>query len=276
MAAPREFTPEREETPMTDIELAFERLIECLEEFNENLTDDQYKRLQEHLPSNLTEEELGEAVGKLVSVNSTAGDFGNALTAAYKEAIQISPSNLTKEQLVSISELLPIGSADRVIETAECETAMAVIGNYIKQKTAQSDVGPTASQEVAQLASVLLRRLDTGFNMDQLTMLCDHYDGADTVTPVVNRREKGTIIDNGEEVTINIPFTMPKRLNDLSDDIMEIADKLAECGYTVDSRAWDHLLVYAPQHSELKKRLKKIEKAVGLTKLRKQIKRVVS
>lgn len=277
MAAPREFTPEREETPMTDVEAAFERLIECLEECGGRLTDSQYDQLQDHLPSIPTITELGDAVYRLVSTSCASGDFANIMTSVFKEAIQISPENLNREQFISISELLPAGAVDRDIEEVDHSVTVEILADSIKQRCERHRHNPPASQEVAQLTSVLLRKLDTGFTMEQLTMLCEHFDGHETVEPMVmNGRTRGHIIDDNQEVTVTLPFTMPKRLNDLSDDIMEMADKLATLGYTVDDRAWDHLLVYAPQHSQLKKRLKKIEKAVGLTKLRKQIKRVVS
>lgn len=57
---------------------------------------------------------------------------------------------------------------------------------------------------------------------------------------------------------------------DLSDEIMVLVDMIGTRCHNVDLRAWDHLLVYAPQHSQLKKELAKTQRK--LRKIRKIVK----
>lgn len=277
MSNPKHPSMEREETPMTDIEAAFERLIECLEEFNDTLTDDQYKRLLEHLPTNLTAEELGDAVGKLVGANSQSGDFANVLTDTFIETMQqCSPEHLTKQQLISISQLLSESEADGVLKDADYRFSVGVIAQYYDAVAVLHNDKKVISGLLTEMVGELLVKLDTGLSMDSLEKLCEHYDGHETVVPEkVNGRTAGTVVDSDAVERIELRFGRPKALNDLSDDIMDIVDKLATLGFTVDSRAWDHLLIYAPQHRVLQKKLKKIEKAIGMHDLRKQIKRLV-
>lgn len=269
---------ERNDIPMTDVEAAFERLIECLEEYNDTLTDDQYKRLLEHLPTNLTAEELGDAVGKLIGANSQSGDFANVLTDTFIEAMQQgTPEPLTKQQLISISQLLPESEADGVLKDADYRFSVGVIAQYYDAVAVLHNDKKAISGLLTEMISELLVKLDTGLSMESLEKLCEHYDGRETVVPeMVNGRTTGTVVDSDAEERIELRFGRPKALNDLSDDIMDIVDKLATLGFTVDSRAWDHLLIYAPQHRMLKKKLKKIEKATGMHDLRKQIKRLVN
>lgn len=268
---------EREETPMTDIEAAFERLIECLEEFNDTLTDDQYKRLLEHLPTNLTSEELGDAVGKLIGANSQSGDFANVLTDTFIETMQqCSPENLTKQQLISISQLLPAGAADGVLNDADYRFSVELIAQYYEAVAVLNNDKKVISGLLTEMIGGLLVKLDTGFSMESLEKLCEHYDGHETVVAeMVNGRTAGTIVDESNEVRIPVRFGKPKSMNDLNDEIMVFVDKIINHGGHVDRRIWDQLLVHAPQYKALKKKLKKIEKAVGMHDLRKQIKHLV-
>ena len=281
MTKPEELGMEREETPTSDIEVTLERLVDLLDGSGVKLTSSQYELLEQYLPDDrdvdLDKEELSKRVSQLICKNSDEGDFGNTLTDVFIDAMQSSPEGLTRLQLDDITALLSAPDGVIVLSNVDYDLAKNAIFDHIDRSREYNKTPNLSGQMIADLVKDILVRLNTGFSMEQLVMLCGHYDGHETVEPMVmNGRTRGHIIDDEGEVKITIPFTMPKRLNDLSDNIMEIADKLATLGYTVDERAWDHLLVYAPQHSQLKKRLKKIEKAVGLTKLRKQIKRVVS
>lgn len=277
MAEARDFVPEREETPKTDVEVAFERLIEALDVFDDTLTDEQYKQLQEYLPSNLTTEELGVAVGKLVGTNCTMGDFGNTLTDAFIEAIQTSPETLQFEQLLKLSALISSNEADTPITTHDYQRAKGIIieacrrtGDYNNDRMAPAAV-------LTSTISEMLVKLDTGFTMEQLTKLCEHYDGHETVVPeMVNGRTTGTLTDGDGEVRYNITVGKPKDPNDLSDEVMDLVDRHGKLLFRVDERAWDRLLIYVPQHRMLKKRLKKIEKAVGLTALKKTMKKIIN
>lgn len=276
---------EREETPKTDVEVAFENLIDALQQFGDKLTTEQYAELEEHyLPadrgSDLTTDELGKRVGELVGKNSGPHDFSNVLTDAFIEAMRSSPDRMTKTQLESIAKLIPEGVSNDILTGVGYNEAVAYIIEYIKCSNGYSQNPLACSEMVTELVSEVMVKLDAGFTMDSLARICQHYDGKEVIVPTIlddsNPREQGLLLDHGgETVRYTVPFTMPKRLNDLSDEIMDLADRLGTLSFTVDDRAWDTLLIYAPQHRALKKRLKKIEKAVGLTELRKQIKRMV-
>lgn len=278
MAESRDFSGEREEMPMSDVEAAFEHLIETLDAFNGRLADEQYKQLQDYLPTNLTAEELGVAVGKLVGANCTMGDFGNTLTDAFIEAIQTSPERLTNTQLADIAKLVPNGGmGDGVPSTVNFETAKSVVIDYISRSSEFHRMPTIPGNMVTDLIRDMMVKLDTGFTMEQLTAICEHYDGHETVVPeMVNGRTTGTLTDSGGEVRYNVTVGKPKDPYDLSDAVMNLVDRLGTRQFRVDERAWDHLLIYIPQHRMLKRRLKKIEKVVGLTSLKKTLKKIIN
>lgn len=277
MAESRDFAGEREEMPMSDVEAAFEHLIETLDAFNGRLTDEQYKQLQDYLPSNLTVDELGVAVGKLVGANCVKGDFANTLTDAFKEAIQTSPETLQHEHLLKLSTLVHSDESELPITTIDYQRAKGIIieacrrtGEYNNDKRAPATV-------LTSMVSEALVKLNTGFTMEQLAHLCEHYDGRETVVPeMVNGRTTGTVEDGDDEVRIKIPMGGPKDPYDLSDAVMNLVDRLGTRQFRVDERAWDHLLIYIPQHRMLKRHLKKIEKVVGLTSLKKTLKKIIN
>lgn len=274
-----------DETPKTDVEVAFENLIDTLQQFGDKLTTEQYAELEKHyLPadrdSDLTADALGKRVGELVGKNSGPHDFSNVLTDAFIEAMQSSPDRMTKTQLESIAKLIPEGVTNDFLAGVGYNEAVAYIVEYIKCSNGYSQNPLACSEMVTELVSEVMVKLDAGFTMDSLARICQHFDGKDVIVPTIlddsNPLEQGLIVDHGgEAVRYTIPNGRPKALNDLSDEIMDLADRLGTLCFTVDDRAWDTLLIYAPQHRALKKRLKKIEKAVGLTDLRKQIKRMV-
>lgn len=78
-----------------------------------------------------------------------------------------------------------------------------------------------------------------------------------------NERTKGTIIDHGN-TTERYRITMPVLNDDLSDALMDLAERMGNGGYRVDKRAWDHLLIYAPQYQKLKKKLKRLKRFLKL------------
>lgn len=277
MSNPKHPNPEREETPMTELEATFERLMDLLVEDGDNLTDEQYKRLLEHLPTNLTSEELGDAVGKLVGANSQSGDFANTLTDTFIETMQqCSPEHLTKQQLISISQLLPASAAAGVLSDADYRFSVELIAQYYDGIATLRNDKKVISGLLTEMISELLVKLDTGFSMESLEKLCEHYDGHETVVPEkVNGRTTGTIVDESNEVRIPVRFGKPRSINDLNEEIMALVDKIINCGGHVDRRIWDQLLVHAPQYKALKKKIKKIEKVVGMHDLRKQIKHLV-
>ena len=284
MSNPHNHSNEREETPMTDIEISFGNLIDALAQFGDKLTASQYEALEKYLPEDrdcgLTTDELGKRVGELVGKNSGPHDFSNVLTDAFIEAMQSSPDRMTKTQLESIAKLIPEGVTNDFLAGVGYNEAVAYIVEYIKCSNGYSQNPLACSEMVTELVSEVMVKLDAGFTMDSLARICQHFDGKDVIVPTIlddsNPREQGLILDHGgETVRFTIPTGRPKALNDLSDEIMDLADRLDTFSFTVDDRAWDMLLIYAPQHRALKKRLKKIEKAVGLTEMRKQIKRMV-
>lgn len=83
-----------------------------------------------------------------------------------------------------------------------------------------------------------------------------------------NARTTGLLVDTGDE-TERYTLKLDGRSN-LSDEVMDLADKLGTQCHTVDYKAWDHLLIYAPQHNQLKKELAKTKRK--LRKIRKIVK----
>lgn len=277
MAESRDFSPEREEMPMTDVEAAFEHLIETLDAFNGRLTDEQYKQLQDYLPSNLIVEELGMAVGKLVGANCVMGDFANTLIDAFIEAIQASPEALQHEHLIKLSALVHSDESELPITTIDYQRAKGIIIEACRRTGEYSNDKRAPAAVLTSMVSEILVKLDTGFTIEQLTQLCEHYDGHETIVPeVVNARTAGTLVDSDDEVRIKIPMGGPKDPHNLSDEVMNLVERLGTRQFRVDERAWDHLLIYVPQHRMLKRRLKKIEKAVGLTSLKKTMKKIIN
>lgn len=262
------------------IDVAFEQLISALADGN-TLSNEQYGQLSKYFPKDLDTDldvaTLGVRVGQLVSKNCLADDFANTLTDAFIEAMETSPEHLTMEQLKSIAELLPADAVDEAVGQIDYERSVLYIKEYINYRYVMDPEEYPAGEAVEELARELLMQLDAGFTIESLEKLCMHYDGHETIGPaVVSGRTVGTIVDGEDGVRFNIPTGAPKRLNDLSDEVMDLVEKLGTLVYTVDSRAWDYLLIYVPQHRKLKKRMKKVEKAIGMRDLRKQIKSIVS
>lgn len=92
----------------------------------------------------------------------------------------------------------------------------------------------------------------------------------DSVTRLVNACQASDIsLTKSQQERITALFAVePNR--DLSDEIMVLVDMIGTRCHNVDLRAWDHLLVYAPQHNQLKKELAKTQRK--LRKIRKIVK----
>lgn len=271
----------REEESKSDIDAAFERLIDLLDGSLLTLTLDQYRELEKFLPDNrdsdLSTDELAKHVRGLISKNCNSGDFGNTMTDVYIEVMQTSPEPLTKTQLVDISNLLAAGDNDAILTNGDYESAKDAISEAIDRTAKFNNDPPSKASMVTDMVSELMVKLNTGFTIEQLARICVHFDGRHTVRPmIVDGRDEGTLVDAATTERYRMIMEIPRNPNDLSSDVRKLAEKLDTHNYKVDYKAWETILRHVPQYCEIKHRLKKIEKAVGLTKLRKQIKQMVS
>lgn len=281
MSNPKNHPNKGGEDTKSYIDATFERLIDLLDGSLLTLSLDQYRELEKFLPDNrdsgLSTDELAKHVRGLISKNCNSGDFGNTMTDVYIEVMQSSTEQMTKTQLEDISKLLPDSGNDAIITNVDYENAKDAISDAI-DRTAKFNNDPSSKAcMVTDMVSELMVKLNTGFTIEQLTRICVHFDGHHTVKPmIVDGRDEGTLVDSATTERYRIVMERPKSLNDLSSDVRKLAEKLDTLNYKVDYKAWEAILKHVPQYNEIKWRLKKIEKAVGLTKLRKQIKQMVS
>lgn len=95
------------------------------------------------------------------------------------------------------------------------------------------------------------------------TINADDYDKLAPFVNHSNERTVGTIIDHSN-TTERYRINMPVMNDDLSNALMDLAERMGNGGYRVDKRAWDHLLIYSPQFQKLKKKLKRLKRILKL------------
>lgn len=96
----------------------------------------------------------------------------------------------------------------------------------------------------------------------------DAEEELEAEAPVNNGRIVGIILDRSNETERHV-LKMPDLRADLTDEVMELVEQLGAMNHKVSYKAWDHLLVYVPQHDQLKKELKKANRK--LRKIRKTV-----
>lgn len=109
---------------------------------------------------------------------------------------------------------------------------------------------------LSTLIEYLDKNPDVKITEEQANKLALHVD-------YKNERTKGTITDH-DHTPERYRINMPVMDADLSDTLMDLAERMGNGGYRVDSRAWDHLLIYAPKYQKLKKKLKRLKRFLKL------------
>lgn len=124
--------------------------------------------------------------------------------------------------------------------------------NVVPQR---QDIAPTDSEIVSNTVDKLLSILENG----AAGLSEEALDKLSKYVVQDNGRTTGTIIDasnNTERYRIN----MPVMSSDLSNQVMDLVERLGNGGWHVDKRAWDHLLIYIPKYQKLKKRFKRFKR----------------
>lgn len=176
--------------------------------------------------------------------------------AAVSEAVMTLHEMLGTPRSTAINfpmEVL-VNTIDQILRHNDCLLAPehCEMLNVVPQR---QDIAPTDSEIVDNTVNKLLSILENGtagLSEEALEKLSKHVIHN-------NERTTGTIIDATNH-TERYRINMPVMSSDLSNQVMDLVERLGNGGWHVDKRAWDHLLIYIPKYQKLKKRFKRFKR----------------
>lgn len=119
----------------------------------------------------------------------------------------------------------------------------------------ESRIPINSATHVNNLVNALLDTLengDAGLSAEAIDRLSKYV-----IEPT--NRTSGVLTDNINTNEV-YDIRMAPKANDLSDQVMDLVERLGNGGWYVDKRAWDHLLIYIPKYQKLKKRFKRFKR----------------
>lgn len=138
--------------------------------------------------------------------------------------------------------------------------------DHVVRNAAHSRPAPLSSGGYDMNAGHLQQPEEDLLDHDQNEL--DAEEELEAEAPVNNGRTVGIILDRNNETERHV-LKMPDFRTDLTNEVMELVEQLGTMNHKVSYKAWDHLLVYVPQHDQLKKELKKANRK--LRKIRKTV-----